>query len=398
MHRNQELLDFEIDLMTGKVEIIDAPRPDDAMLRALGLAGPDLAATVEGAIRERRLSARRNDLPEILEAFGARTSTELAFLGHGLSLADKLWYRAPGATERWEDVNFLDNEWDDAFYRSVLTRDCKILASCSPDVPDLTTKGRLRKAWERTGDGICLLKEPSFEDGSDLEGELLSADLCRLLFGKDAYQPLSIVERSGRRFSLSPLMIGRDEELVQGSRLFSMGGFDDREMLEIGGLVTPQLYIDVMARAGVADVSAQVARLFAFKALALLHDLHAGNYGVIFNFEANTRRAAPPFDYDHSFGFLSASIPLEIISENPNLAALCCARDFSNLDPSWDWGWYDPHALEGFESRILDLYSRNEALPPRFGEVVAWLFAMQREYVNKVQPRGVGRRGPKTHP
>ena len=25
MHRNQELLDFEIDLMTGEVDIVDAP-------------------------------------------------------------------------------------------------------------------------------------------------------------------------------------------------------------------------------------------------------------------------------------------------------------------------------------------------------------------------------------
>lgn len=384
MHRNQELLDFEIDLMTGEVDIIDAPRADDAFLQALGLVGPDLATSVAGAITGRRISARRFDFPEILEAFGGRTNTELAFLGHGLSLSDKLWYRAPGSTERWEDINFFENEWDDTFCQSVLARDYKIMASCSPDIPDLTTKGHLRKAWEQSKDGIYLIKQPVFEDGLDLESELLSADLCGLLYGQDAYQPLSIVERSGRRFTSSPLMIGRDEELVQGHRLFSMGGFNKDEASQLMGPTTPQLYFDVMSRADVADVSVEMAKLFAFRALALIQDLHAGNYGVILNFDTNTRRAAPPFDYDHSFGFLSSGVPIEFLCENPNLAALMCAKNFSNIDSSWDWSWYDPHVLEGFENHIVELYSINKALPPHFGEAIAGLFVMQREYVNRV--------------
>ena len=392
MHRNQELLDFEIDLMTGEVDIIDAPRADDALLHALGFSGPDLAASVAGIIYERRIFSKRDDISEILEAFGVRSNTELVFMGHGLSLSDKLWYRAPGATERWEDINFFDNEWDDSFYQSVLTRNYKILASCSPDVPDLTTKGRLRKAWERAEDGIYLLKEPNFEDGSDLESELLSANLCSRLFGQDIYQPLSIVERSGRRFISSPLMIGCDEELIHSYRLFSMCGFDNNEAYELMGPVTPQLYGDVMARVGVADASAQVAKLFAFKALALVRDLHSGNYGVILNFETNARRATPPFDYGHSLGFISVDIPLGLFCRNPDLVALCCARTFSNLDSSWDWSWYDPHTLEGFENHILEAYSRNEALPSNFGEVIARLFVTQREYVNGVAYKALQRK------
>ncbi len=384
MHRNRELLDFDIDFATGKVDILDAPGTDDALLSSLGLAGPDLAASVSGVISERRISARRDDAADIMGAFGARTNTELAFMGHGLSLTDKLWYRAPGATERWEDINFLENEWDDAFYRSVLARDHAILASCSPDVPDLTTKGRLRKAWERTSDGICLLKEPTFEDGSDLESELLAADLCCALYGQDAYQPLSIVQRSGRRFSSSSLMIGPDEELAQGFRLYSMGGFDLNEASEFKKPVTPQRYADILSHAGVADVSAQVAKLFAFKVLALLNDLHSGNYGVILNLETGTRRGAPPFDYDHAFGLFSVEVPFDILCGNPDLTALCCAQYFSNLERSWDWSWYDPSALEGFEYHIVELYSSTDALPPDFGELIARLFVTQRDFVNEV--------------
>lgn len=155
MHQNRELLDFDIDLTTGKVDILDAPSADDALLSSLGLAGPDLADSVAGAISERCISLRRDDVAEILEAFGARSNIELAFMGHGLSLADKLWYRAPGATERWEDINFLDNEWDDTFYRSVLTRDHKITRSLHPVRPMFPTSRRVA-AYAKRGSGRAI--------------------------------------------------------------------------------------------------------------------------------------------------------------------------------------------------------------------------------------------------
>ena len=161
---------------------MDAPDADDALLCSLGLGGPDRDAFVAESIRVRRISERRKDAKQIIGAFGARSTLELAFRGHGLSLTDKLWYRAPGSAERWEDVNFFDNDWDGAY----------------------------------------LLKEPLFENGHDLIGASLAAELCGLLYGQDAYQPLNVAQRFGRRFVSSPLMLGRDEELVQ-TRGFSSG-------------------------------------------------------------------------------------------------------------------------------------------------------------------------------
>ena len=384
MLKNQELLDFEVDPATGQIRIVDAPGAEDASLSSLGFGGPNLHDAVEAVIGGRRLGANRGDKDKILDAFNARSVYDLVFMGHGLSLADKLWYRAPGSTERWEDVNFLDNAWDSAFCESVLTGDFKRLASCSPDVPDVTTSGSLRKAWEQTANGIRLLKDSNFENRADLEGELLAAELCSLLYGKDAYQPLSVVECYGGRFSASPLMVERDEELIQGLRMFSMCGIDVQEARELIGPVTPQGFIDILSRAGVVDVSAHVAKVFAFKALALLHDLHAGNYGIIRNIETGACRATLPFDYDHAFGFPYQGFPFESVCSNPSLAALLCAMSFSDLESSWDWSWYDPNALEGFEERIVEAYAPFSDLPPNFGELLARLFSMQRDYVNTV--------------
>ena len=384
MLKNQELLDFDVEPVTGKVHILDAPDNGDALLFSLGLGGPDREAIVAGTIRHRCISPNRDDAAQILDAFGARSSYELAFMGHGLSLNDKLWYRSPGSSERWEDISFIDNDWDSAFRTSMLTRDYRKLASCSPDVPDVTTGGHLRKAWERNNECVQLLKDSLFQGGGDLEGALLGAKLCCLLFGQDAYQPLSAVERYGSRFSASPLMVGRDEELVQGYRLFAMGGFSANEAAGLMESASPKLYVNVISRAGVPDAISHVAKVFAFKALALLNDMHVGNYGIIRNIETGACRAAPPFDYDRSFGFPAIDFPFEDLCNNPAMAMILCAKEFSDLDSSWDWSWYDPRVLEGFELRILEALSTNPDFPPTFGKLVAMLFVAQRSYVNEV--------------
>lgn len=384
MLKNRELLDFEIDTATGDVRILDAPDPEDGFLMSVGFGGPAREGFLKRSIWSRSIPAHRDDVIKVLDAFGARTTIALAFMGHGASLTDKLWYRAPGSTARWEDVNFYDNDWDDTYRTSILTHDYKKLASCLPDVPDITTGGQQRKAWERSGDCIQLVKEPLYESACDLEGALLAEELCRLIFGQDVYQPLQVVERFGRRFAASPLMIGRNEELVQDARLLAMGGFDANEAERLPGYASPQSYVDIVSRAGLPDANTAVAKMFAFKCLVLLADTHAGNFGIVRDCETGECHPAPPFDYDRCFGFSRDKRFIDIMCAKPKIASMLCGRNFSDLDPSWDWSWYDPKVLEGFEERIREAYAPLQGMPPTFGELVARLFIMQRNYVNDI--------------
>lgn len=208
---------------------------------------------------------------------------------------------------------------------SVVAGDYDGLATCSPDVPDLTMRGRLRKAWEKRDEGIFLLKGALREDGVDHVGALLESELCALLFGEGAYQPLSIEERCGKRFSASPLMLSRDEGLVQGARLFALCGMQPHEMEKLSGLASPQDLVGIFARAGVESPSAHAAKITAYNCLALLSDSHTGNYGVICNRNTGERRAAPPFDYDRSFGFSSYSDHMSTRSLQCEIIAPPCA-------------------------------------------------------------------------
>ena len=384
MYRNQELLDFEVDTAAHKVHVLDAPERGDESLIKLGIDANRLEEFTDDFIKKRCITSARKHFSELLDSFGASSALELVFRGHGASLTDHFWYRAPGSTERWEDINFFDNEWDETFSQAVFEGDYSKLASCSPDIPDLTTRGTLEKAWEKNDRGIFLVKETLLKSGADLEGAVLGAKLCMLLYGEDAYQPLYAEERCGRRFSVSPLMISRDEELVQGWRLFALSGLQMEPSGDMMGPTTPEMMMDVFSRAGISNPSADTAKIFTFKDLALLADFHTGNYGLVCNVHTGERRVAPPFDYDRSFGFPNEDYPIDVMCSKPTLAIMTCAYSFTDLDPSWDMTWYKPEVLEGFEEHIIDAYDSHPELPSNFAALVAHLFVTQRDYVNGI--------------
>ena len=227
MQRNRELVEFEIDPVTRDARVIDASAEGDELLASIKPGLKDRESALLWLARKRAISALRDDKDDILSAFGARTPIDLVLRGHGLSLSDQFWYRAPGSAERWEDINFFDNEWDPSFGVTVFKRDYASLASCSLETPDVATCGHSVKTWERSDDGIFLIKESLLPDGGDLRGSKLVSDLCALLFDEGGCVHMDIVERYGRLCSASPLMLASEEELAEGSRIVSMTGIID---------------------------------------------------------------------------------------------------------------------------------------------------------------------------
>lgn len=384
MQRDQELVDFEIDPLTGEACIIDAA--SDEVTASVGLAGKDRERVLTALVQRRALSTMRKDKDEVLAAFGAKSPVDLALMGRGLSLIDQFWYRTPGSSERWKDANFFDNGWDPNFGAAVLSGDYARLATCSPDAPEVTTSGHAVKAWERNADGIYLLKAAEYPDGTELVGAKLGFELCSLLFGKDGSVSLDVVERYGRPCSMSPLMLDGDEELADGNRLFAMADMWESSSLIRGGITTEacDALVDAYAALGLADASAHVAKRACFACLSLLLDFNPGNFGAIRKTDSDVWRMAPIFDYDGAFGFPFRDVSIAFLCENPLFVELLCANRFSFLKPSWDWTWCDLRALDGFEERIREAYASCSGLPPTFPELIVHLFVAQRDYVRKV--------------
>ena len=261
MLRDQELADFDVNPSTGEARIVDMASDD--LATSLGLTGKNRDQVLATLILRRTLSPLRKDMNDVLATFRATSPVDLALMGHGLSLSDQFWYRAPGASEHWKDVNFFDNDWDPDFGASVLLGDYTRLAACSPDVPEATTPGHAVKAWERNDGGIFLVKTAEYPDGSELVGAKLGSELCSLLLGEGHYVPLDVVERYGRPCSISPLMLHGDEELANGNRLCAMANMWENPSLMSKGGITAEAcdaLIDAYAAIGIADASAGISR------------------------------------------------------------------------------------------------------------------------------------------
>ena len=385
MLRDQELADFDVNPSTGEARIVDMASDD--LATSLGLTGKNRDQVLATLIMRRTLSPLRKDMNDVLATFRATSPVDLALMGHGLSLSDQFWYRAPGASEHWKDVNFFDNDWDPDFGASVLLGDYTRLAACSPDVPEATTPGHAVKAWERNDGGIFLVKAAEYPDGSELVGAKLGSELCSLLLGEGHYVPLDVVERYGRPCSISPLMLHGDEELANGNRLCAMANMWENPSLMSKGGITAEAcdaLIDAYAAIGIADASAHVARRACFSCLSLFLDFSPGNYGAIRRVDSEVWRVAPIFDYDGAFGFPFNGVAIDYLCENPSLVKLFVAHRFSFLKSSWDWSWCDLRALDGFEGVIIEAYAPCRSLPLTFAELIARLFVAQRDYVRAI--------------
>ncbi len=384
MQGDQELVDFDVDPVTGKAHIVNVL--NSSLASSFGLTQENSDRFLSMLVLRRAISPLRSDKDDILAAFGARSPVDIVLMGHGVSLTDQLWYRSPGSTEGWKDVNFHDNAWDPSFGEAVLTGDYAHLADASPNVPEVTTSGHAVKAWERNGEGIYLVKAAEYPDGAELAGAKLGAELCSLLFGEGHFIPLDVVERSGRPCSVSPLMLAPDEELANGNRLCAIVDAWESPVFAGGGMraETCDALVDIYTAIGIEDASSHVARRACFACLALFSDFNVGNVGAIRKISTDVWRAAPIFDYDGAFGIPLDGTPLSYYCENPVLVNLFCAQRFSFLDPSWDWSWCDMRKLEGFEDAVKDAFASCQSLPPAFADLVSRVFVAQRDYVKEI--------------
>ena len=391
MCRDRELLDFEVDSATGAVgpvRVLDescrAGGPGAPAFARGGGAGVSLMTGVQLLVSRRAISQRREDLPEILRATGAESAFELVFRSHGCSLSDQYWYRPKGSNARWADVNFHDNGWDPAFGEAVLARDWRALSRASLEAPDVTCNGAVRKAWVLDGGNPILLKAPPVNGAAFLESEVVVSRMLSRILAPGEFTSYRKVRRHGEDFAACGNMVGPTEEIVTAEAL-------------VGPVATPAdgegaRTIGAFKRAldglGVEGASRIAARSAVYEALVLTRDLNRVNCGAIRDVETGAYRAAPLFDYGGAFGMGLSPQGMRQLCENPVPAILAIARKCSGLDPDWDYSWYDPRALEGFDEELEGALSAIGGLPASYPQIVAKAFALQLEYVRGVAEQG----------
>ena len=369
MHRDCEVLAFRLDAASGDVSEI---RPlEHIELAPVGIRTDEglsvFALTI--FVHRRRIARKRKDLPRILDALKAAHPIELALRARGFSLTDQYWYRLEGDETTWAGSNFYDNEWDPSFARAVLHEDYWALARSDSFVPDVTCGGAARKAWVSNGFGPHMIKAPKHND-AEVYGEVLCSRMLSRMLDEGEYVPYELVNVGGRVYSTCPVIVRPGEDLVT-PMAEKCNPADSRWW---------NSYEDLLARLRVANAGQACAKVAVVDALAFKGDSHSSNYGFIRNTEANVARLGPFFDLAGAFGTFSDNASCAA-SERNALRALRIAAKHSNLNPKWDYSWFDPSSLDGFADEIEESLSSCEGLSDSYPAIARQLFEMQLAYV-----------------
>lgn len=390
MCKDREVLEFDIAFPSCALGDI---RPLEGIaLAPLGVSASN--GLHEGAlwqfICDRSISEFRADLPAILQATGTRNPVELAFKSGGFSLSDPYWYRAQDTRLTWAHDNFFHNEWDPAFGDAVLQSDYRALETASLATPDATCSGSSRKAWIRDERGPRLLKANAIERGASMVAEALASCMLARLLPESEFVSYELVERNGETYSASRPIVNSDEALSMAWQVVAANNqatADEQAATSLLGTDLLKELMSVFSRMGIEGSGQFMAKAEVIAHLTFYRDMHPHNMGVIRTVDSGAMRLAPFFDFDRAFG-LSKRDRMDEACARPQIAALMMAKTFSNLDPSWDYSWYDPCALDGFEHEITRTLSSSNAIPQGFVELVADLFVAQRTYVNRIATNG----------
>lgn len=386
MCQDLEVAAFDLDIATGRVTDVRPLTYTAQVPLSVQLDGPHPARDLTRFVAHRAIPSGRYDLEDILSATHAENAIELALRAYGLSLSDPYWYRPPHSNASWLTMNFFDNDWDPSFGQAVIAHDWEALANASCLVPEVTSTGFAPKAWVRTDSGPRLLKGARGGLGAEPLGEVAATCLAARILPEGAYVPYELVRLEGSVFSSCPLMTTADEELVS-VRALSFARPDRHTASKLGPTWDERSmtkYVETLEAVGAEASRDTLVQLMMCATLSMQTDLHPDNCGVIHNTQTGTVRPAPLFDFGGCFGTSVNESGARAVVSMPILAARFLIGRLRHLDPSWDYSWYDPHALDGFAQELEALLLQDGLLPPDYATIMVGLFSSQLDYVNDV--------------
>ena len=195
MNKDYPVLEFEYDLeshvATRIVEVIDAAH---APLGLFDECGNTSRRDLNYWWRHRAIPASREQVERLLENLKLDSTLELAERNFGLLLSDRYWIDDVDAPQRWEDINFFDNDFSDDLGILTLGQDSSAsmerldYAHVNLTSPSSTVGGDLRKKWKIIDGARVLVKSGVGAFNQEPYNEVVATELHRRLLEPDVPQ------------------------------------------------------------------------------------------------------------------------------------------------------------------------------------------------------------------
>lgn len=393
MNAEHEVLEFETDNRNSInfIRILDefeyAPLHFSRHAQNIEMLNYDLGAFLSS----RTINSARSDAGDIFAAAGVSDNIALSLRSLGLSLSDHYWYRPSGSGLKWKDVSCFDKKFDTSLGEAILRKDYAAFAKADPYTPDCTLGGISKKAWIRIDGSPMLLKSESGTSKFIEQSELLSAKLTERLFKKDDYVAYTRCEFAGESYIACRGMVRSGEEFVPALDILAMMGESRADTFKYISKDNELLkrFTQTLEESSIENIKAYYAKLAAAFNLSLAGDCHLNNFGFIRDLKTMKLKAAPLFDRGRSFGSFGQPIEngryscAEYAIESTKTVFVMMLFHSTLIHKDWDFSWYDPKKLEGFEDDIENMLSVCEDIPKQYIEMLKAAFQYQLDYLNQ---------------
>ena len=358
MYKNFEILSFSVDFRKSDITFLKKLEHFDKAPYGFNEDDNEIANKLLSFFLSRSIPPQRRGYKEILKATHTRNGFNLSFKGHGLSLSNHYWYKKENEKLRYEDINFFTNKWDDSFGRALLSDDYDALTNASLNVPDIVTPGWGVKGWiydEKRGPRLYKIGIGE-NNNEEALGEVLASRLAQRLFKKEDVLEYELEVINGKNASVSSPLVGIDEELIPLSAYLSFEMYRLYQGIRANKSLLKEFLIKLKEQ-GHVDLYTFFIKLNCLKSLCFVSDIHFGNISVIKNINTGDIRVAPLYDLGGSFG--SGNTAKKYLANPDKTTLVLIYYLYSNLDPNWDYSWYDKDKLIGFEDEVKNILSKS---------------------------------------
>lgn len=376
MNKKTPVLEFEYDLGAHiATRVVRLVNPEFAPLGMTDRRGDITKHDVNLWWRHRAIPASRAQIDRLLENLKLDSTLELAEKSFGLSLSDCYWIDDLDAPQRWEDVNFFDNDFTDDLGFLTLGQDS---GGSSPDAPDYglvnlsspnsTLGGDLLKKWKIVDGERLLLKAGVGAFNQEPFNEVAATNLHERILQPGEFTPYRLFEDRRRVYSACGNLLGPDEELIAAWDVI-------RNVKQPNNLSDMQFLVKRYEDLGLDRDYAmeQLAKMFACDFVIANRDRHYRNFGIVRNVETlEVTRIAPVFDSGSCLWsnaeMLTAPIDFEYMAKPFKYNGMKPADQVRLFDGCF--GWLDDAALEGYAQAVRDILAANPNIPERRIDIV----------------------------
>ena len=383
MHKDYEVLSFKVDFDKYHLEVIDK-------LEHFDLApfdkGDNINLELSNFFYRRTISSNRVDHDLIIQNTGCKNSLELSFKGHGLSLSNHYWFKKESEDLKYDDINFFANKWDDSFAKAVLNGDYESLKNCDLNVPDIVTPGWAIKGWIYDN-GPKLYKLGINKDRYEEPlTEVLASRLAQRMLNDGEALKYELKQIEDKYASCSASMLNIDEELIPFSRVISQDLYK-LYFLNSHDKESDALFYQKLKENYPIEYYQFFVKLSVLRSLCFVSDLHLDNISLIKNNKTGKMRFAPIYDLAGGFG--SSRRGKTLLNKIDKSTYFIIYYFFNTLNPEWDYSWYDPSKLEGFEDEIREILSKSSFYTPELIEKIIGVYKFQKKSLDEIKKKSV---------